>query len=126
MATSAYIDKVKSLLRMIYDHELTKVPESSDFNSQVQSWSGYLSNVLHIPEDQLLDVYKLALDIRNDNKVSAKFRLQDMQAAWSQITAAGNYKKHVPTTVCSLCKNTGYITVYSPNLMREVRQQCNH
>lgn len=111
---------------MIYDHELNRVPDASEFSSQVRSWAEYLSAMLQIPENQLLTVYRMALDIRNDTKVSAKFRLQDMQAAWVQMQTSDNYKKQVPTTVCSLCNNTGYVFVYSPSLMAEVKEQCNH
>lgn len=126
MATSDYADRVKILLTMIYDHELTKIPEPSDFNRQVRNWAAYLSEALIIPEDQLLVAYKTALDIRNENKVSAKFRIQDMQAAWSQIMSSENYKKQVPNNVCSICNNTGYVNVYNVQMMREVKTKCNH
>ena len=126
MVTTEYTATVKNLLRMIYDHELNRVPDASEFSSQVRSWAEYLSAMLQIPENQLLTVYRMALDIRNDTKVSAKFRLQDMQAAWVQMQTSDNYKKQVPTTVCSLCNNTGYVFVYSPSLMAEVKEQCNH
>lgn len=119
-----YRATVSSLLRMIYDHELGKIPE--DFERIVTSWSTYLENVLSIPEPDLIHVYKKALDYRNENKVSTKFRLQDMQAVYSEITRSGDYKKSLPVVICSICNNTGKFLAYDIHLGKEVYKQCNH
>lgn len=121
---NSYLERVKTLLLMVFDHELTKLPEN--FDRVANSWAAYLQNTLQIPGEDLLRVYTLALDLRNEHKVSAKFRLQDMQAAWTQIKNSENYKKQVPSSVCNLCKNTGYITVYNIQTMREESTKCSH
>ena len=119
-----YRATVSSLLRMVYDHELGKITE--DFERIVNSWATYLENVLSVPEADLIHVYKKALDYRNENKVSTKFRLQDMQAVWSEVSRSGDYKKNVPVTICSICNNTGKFLVYDIHLAKEVYKQCNH
>lgn len=120
----SYLEHVKALLLMVFDHELTKLPEN--FDRVANSWSVYLQNTLQIPSEELLRVYNLALDLRNEAKVSAKFRLQDMQAAWTQIKNSENYKKQVPSSVCNLCNNTGYIKIYNIQTMREESTRCTH
>lgn len=124
MSAPNYKQAVKGLLTMIYDHELTRIPE--DFDRQVSSWSGYLQNVLKIDVNDLLACYKRALDYRNENKVSAKFRMQDLQAVVDQDDAFKKYRSSVPIIACPLCNNTGSYITYDTSLGREISKPCKH
>lgn len=124
MSTQSYKEAVKRLLTMIYDHELSKIPD--DFDRQVSSWSGYLQNVLKIDANDLLSCYKRALDYRNENKVSAKFRMQDLQAVVDQDDVFRKYRSAVPIIPCPMCNNTGSYTTYDTSLGREISKPCKH